>query len=106
MEMNLIIVAPGSNILSALPNNSTGSLSGTSMAAPHAAGVAALILSVNHNLTRQGVTDVIESTAQKLSSYTYFDYNRKTQWHMEYRNRIWLIRCRCCRFDGTINVYL
>ena len=54
---------------------------GTSAACPHVAGVAALILSVNPNLTVQQVRDIIESTAQKInkyhritnpSGYTYF----------------------------------
>ncbi|RXJ01686.1 lactocepin [Anaerobacillus alkaliphilus] len=38
------ITAPGGNILSTLENNSYGLMSGTSMAAPHVAGGAALIL--------------------------------------------------------------
>ncbi|WP_370527899.1 S8 family serine peptidase [uncultured Alistipes sp.] len=36
----LDVVAPGNNILSTLPNNSTGSKNGTSMATPHVAGIA------------------------------------------------------------------
>ena len=41
------VAAPGSNILSTLPNNTYGYLSGTSMASPHVAGVLALMKSVH-----------------------------------------------------------
>jgi len=48
---------------------------GTSAAAPQVAGVAALILSANPNLTVQEVNDIIEQSAQKINSgpdlYTY-----------------------------------
>ncbi|CAH0058347.1 unnamed protein product [Clonostachys solani] len=37
------VFAPGTNILSTLPNNATGLNSGTSMATPHAAGLAAYL---------------------------------------------------------------
>ncbi|MGC6430329.1 MAG: S8 family serine peptidase [Jejuia sp.] len=67
----LDVVAPGSNILSTTPNQSTASWNGTSMAAPHVAGIAALILSVNPNLTVQEVNTIIESTAQKVGGYSY-----------------------------------
>jgi subtilisin family serine protease len=44
---------------------------GTSSACPHVAGVAALILSVNPNLTQVQVQQIIESTAQKVGGYNY-----------------------------------
>ena len=68
----LDVVAPGVNILSTYCYyewdivETYYALSGTSMAAPHVAGVAALILSVNPNLTGQQVRDIIETTAQKI----------------------------------------
>lgn len=39
------ICAPGSNVLSTIPGNAYGLMSGTSMACPHVSGVAALIVS-------------------------------------------------------------
>jgi len=51
--------APGVNILSTLPGNSYGAGQGTSMASPHVAGVAALIMSVNPGLSDLEVKDCI-----------------------------------------------
>lgn len=67
----LDVVAPGKDILSTLPNNRTGTKSGTSMAAPHASAIAALILSINPNLSNTEVTDIIEKTASKGGGYSY-----------------------------------
>lgn len=67
----LDVVAPGQYILSTAPNNTTLYDSGTSMAAPHATGIVALILSVNPNLTYEEVNDIVESTAQKVNDTTY-----------------------------------
>ena len=67
----LDLVSPGVNILSTMPNNEIDYMSGTSMAAPHCAGVACLCLSINPNLTRQQVCNIIERSAQKLKNYTY-----------------------------------
>jgi subtilisin family serine protease len=67
----LDVVAPGGDIWSTIPYSSIGENHGTSMAAPHVAGVAALILSDNPNLTRQQVVNKIESTAKKVGGYSY-----------------------------------
>ncbi|MBK1896753.1 S8 family serine peptidase [Chryseobacterium paridis] len=67
----LDVVAPGSGILSTVLNNGTGTKDGTSMATPHVAGVAALILSVNPCLTGKQVRDIIEKTAQKIRPDLY-----------------------------------
>ncbi|MBQ4440742.1 MAG: S8 family peptidase [Bacteroidales bacterium] len=48
---------------------------GTSSACPHVVGVAALMLSINPNLTSQEVCNIIEQTAQKVRKdlYNYID---------------------------------
>ncbi len=57
------VMAPGGSIYSTLPNDRYGSISGTSMAAPHVAGVVALMLSANRNLTHAQVRSILTSTA-------------------------------------------
>jgi hypothetical protein len=44
---------------------------GTSAACPHVAAVAALVLSVNNDLTHTEVAEIIEQTAQKKGGYSY-----------------------------------
>ncbi len=70
----LSVVAPGvliptTNYASSYVND----FKGTSSACPHVAGVAALMLSVNPNLTHSEVKEIIETTAQKIRTdlYTY-----------------------------------
>ncbi|MBT2571323.1 S8 family serine peptidase [Planococcus sp. ISL-110] len=63
------IVAPGSSIYSTLPYNRMGGMSGTSMASPVVAGVAALLLASEPNLTNDQVVDRLLSTAKDLGNY-------------------------------------
>lgn len=67
----LDVVAPGSGILSTVNGNGTGYKDGTSMATPHVAGLAGLIISVSPCLTGQQVNDIIEQTAYKNPSYAF-----------------------------------
>jgi len=57
------IVAPGVNILSTYSNNSTTSLSGTSMATPHVTGVCALLKSLHRNWTPAQMKSAVMSSA-------------------------------------------
>src|SRR5262249_33813148 len=54
--------APGENIYSTLPNGQYGYKSGTSMATPHVAGTAALVLAQNPSWSATQVISRIEST--------------------------------------------
>ncbi len=51
--------------------NYTSDFNGTSSATPHAAGVAALILSVNPCLTTDQVEDIMQRTSRKVGGYSY-----------------------------------
>lgn len=51
--------------------NYTSFFGGTSAATPNAAGVAALVLSVNPDLTWQEVRDILQSTADKIGEVEY-----------------------------------
>ncbi|GBD29361.1 Thermophilic serine proteinase [bacterium HR32] len=59
------VVAPGTTVYSTLPvsQGSYGFLQGTSMASPHVAGVAALVLSRKPSLTPAQVRNLLETTA-------------------------------------------
>ncbi len=60
------VAAPGVSILSSLPNGRYDSISGTSMAAPHAAGTAALLLEADPTLTVDDLEAFMTRTAYDL----------------------------------------
>jgi hypothetical protein len=62
------VAAPGQNIWSSVLNNHHGFKSGTSMAAPHVAGIAGLVWSCDMSLTNQQVRDIIERTCEDVDS--------------------------------------
>lgn len=62
------ISAPGVHVGSCLPGGAYGTMSGTSMASPHVAGVVALMRQANPNLTSEQVRQIILDTATDLGS--------------------------------------
>lgn len=64
------VVAPGQTITSSLRGGGYGQLSGTSMAAPHVAGLIALLISANPSLAGQvdRIEEIIESTAVRRTT--------------------------------------
>jgi len=64
--VELDIVAPGVSITSTYPPSRFASLSGTSMATPHAAAVAALLLESDSTLTPAQVRTILRDTAVDL----------------------------------------
>jgi subtilisin family serine protease len=57
------ISAPGAGVLSATPGGGYESWDGTSMATPHAAGTAALMLAANPNLTPDLILETLQETS-------------------------------------------
>ncbi len=82
---SLDIVAPGVKIYTTDISGSAGynssnyksDFNGTSSACPNAAGVVALILSANPNLTQQQAREILERNTDKVSGYSY--YNNSNQ---------------------------
>lgn len=62
------LAAPGVSIYSTLPNNRYGSYSGTSMAAPHVTGVAALLWAHNPNLSVSDVRNAILNGVDQITA--------------------------------------
>jgi hypothetical protein len=62
----VFIAAPGSNILSTYLNGTLRELSGTSMATPHMAGIAAILLSINPGATGKQIAEHIANLSVDL----------------------------------------
>lgn len=65
------IAAPGVNVRSSVPGGYQAGWSGTSMAAPHVTGTAALLLSYNAALTPDELEQIMMSTATPLTDSDY-----------------------------------
>ncbi|MEH2005175.1 S8 family peptidase [Nostoc sp.] len=69
------VTAPGVKVYSSVPNNQYATYSGTSMAAPHVAGVVALMLSANPKLTDAQVREIVADTAGNSTQTTSSSLN-------------------------------
>lgn len=76
------VAAPGVSIISTVPGGYTY-LNGTSMATPYVSGLAALVWSLDPDLTQEQVRQVIQSSADDLGTPgkdDYFGYGRINAW--------------------------
>ncbi len=62
------LCAPGVNIVSTIPGNSYSYMSGTSMAAPHVAGAAALCRGTHRYLDMDHIRNILKGTADDLGN--------------------------------------
>lgn len=67
-EKTVDVAAPGSNIYSTVPGGSYQMLSGTSMATPHVAGLAALVWTYRPQLSMHQVKQIILSSVKRQDS--------------------------------------
>lgn len=83
-----ILPSTGTNYLSY-----TGFFGGTSHSCPVVAGVAALVMSVNPNLTALNVCQILKNTADKIGGYTYDVNGRCDQTgygRVNAKNAVWM----------------
>jgi subtilisin family serine protease len=85
---SLDVVAPGECIYTTTIGDSFMYSDGTSMACPHVAGIAALILSVNPCLTQEEVRKIIALSCEKIEFgfpylYTYHYLHEHGKWNVE-----------------------
>jgi len=62
------VSAPGLDVYSSMPGGKWSRMSGTSMATPHVAGVIALMLQANPDLTVADMQEILDTTAKDLGS--------------------------------------
>lgn len=73
---HVTLAAPGESILSTVPNNRYEIASGTSMAAPHVAGIAALVLSQHPSLPNTDVEVILRNACDPLDTPEFIGLGR------------------------------
>lgn len=81
---NLFVTAPGTDILSTIPGDKVQRKIGTSMACPHVAGLAALILERNPSLTAKKIREIIARNTKKVGNIPYSINNVYGTWNENY----------------------
>ncbi len=81
---NMLVSAPGTDILSTIPNNGITMYTGTSMACPHVSGVAALILERNSTLKAAQVREIIAKSAKQVGDMPYDTKKEFGDWNKYY----------------------
>ena len=98
-------ITPGSTLPSSGTNylSYTGHFGGTSHACPVVAGVAALVLSVNPDLTPQTLCNVLKSSADKVGGYNYINgrCNEMGYGRVNANNAVWAV-CDTTIVDHTV----
>jgi len=75
------VAAPGDSVESTLPDDSYGTLSGTSMATPHVSGTAALMISAaGEDLSPDEIRSTLETTARKPDDWGEPEDERDTRY--------------------------
>ena len=85
----LDVVAPGESVISTVPGSYADYITGTSQAAPHVSGIAALVIAANPNLSREEVVRAIELSCRKIPQGNIYNYNSVEDrynglWHNQY----------------------
>lgn len=76
------VCAPGESVYTIVPNTNLAEFgSGTSLAAAHVSGLAALVLEVNPKLKSKEVQDIIETTTKKVGSLAYSSTKTNGTWN-------------------------
>ncbi len=68
---NIFAASPGVSITSSVPGGSYKEFSGTSMSAPHLAGLLALALSAKPSLSNSELIEQVKMNAEKVGQYAY-----------------------------------